>query len=71
MTMGSKENRVISKSSNANKGLNKNEIDRLVAAHSHVRAVQPYSDKKIGVERNELEKRKRCGKVHSFGSARH
>ncbi len=63
MAMGSKENGGgYRKSSNAKKSLNKNEIDRLVAAHSLVRAEQPYSGNKTVEERNELEKRKMRGK---------
>lgn len=71
MTMGIKESRAYCNSSHERKSHIKTEIDRLVAAHSLVRAEQPYSDKKIGGERNGLGKRKMRGKAQSCGSARH
>ena len=62
MTMGSKENMACCNSSHERKSLNKNQIDQLVGAHSHVRTEQPHSDNKTVGESNELGKRKRCGK---------
>lgn len=71
MAMRIKESRAYCNSSDECKSLNKTKIDRLVVAHSHVRSEQPYSGNKTVGKRNELEKRKRCGKVQSSSSERH